>query len=191
MQSDRFTPIGPMRLTSLADYAVVMMAAAARHPAGARLTAGLLAAETGVPLPTAQKLMGRLAGAGLLTSARGTGGGFTLARAAQGISLADIIEAVEGPIAMTNCIEGTSYDCALERSCRVKPHLNAANTAVRGALQGVSLLQLASETPTPVRPEPVGTKSTEGQRLSFSSIAAEKGRVSTGSARTGIGNRVS
>jgi Rrf2 family protein len=96
-----------------------------------------------VPLPTAQKLMGRLAGAGLLTSARGTGGGFRLAREAGGISLADIIEAVEGPIAMTNCIEGTAYDCALERSCRVKPHLNAANTAVRGALQGVSLAALS------------------------------------------------
>src|SRR5919112_531488 len=127
-----------MRLSSLADYAVVMMAAAARHPAGARLSAGLLANETGVPLPTAQKLMGKLAGAGLLTSARGSGGGFKLARTAAGISLADIIEAVEGPIAMTNCIEGSIHDCALEGSCRVKPHLNAANDAVRGALQGFS-----------------------------------------------------
>jgi Rrf2 family protein len=132
-----------MRLTSLADYAAVMMAAAARHPIGARLSAALLAEETGVPLPTAQKLMGRLAGAGLLKSARGTGGGFTLARAAAGISLADIIEAVEGPIAMTNCAEGSIHDCALEGSCRVKPHLSAVSGAVRGALQGVSLATLA------------------------------------------------
>jgi FeS assembly SUF system regulator len=132
-----------MRLTSLADYAVVVMAAAARRPAGARLSAGLLAEETGVPVPTAQKLMGRLAVAGLLESARGAGGGFRLARAASGISLADIIEAVEGPIAMTNCIEGSIHDCALEGSCRVKPHLNLVNGAVRGALQGVSLEQLA------------------------------------------------
>ena len=56
-----------MRLTSLADYAVVMMAAAARHPGDTRLSATLLAGETGVPLPTAQKLMGRLASAGLMT----------------------------------------------------------------------------------------------------------------------------
>ena len=132
-----------MRLTSLADYAVVMMAAAARHPASARLSTNLLAQETGVPLPTAQKLMGRLASAGLLTSARGTGGGFRLAREAAGISLADIIEAVEGPIAMTNCIEGSTHDCVLEGSCRVKPHLSAVNVAVRGALQGVSLEQLS------------------------------------------------
>jgi FeS assembly SUF system regulator len=132
-----------MRLPSLADYAVVVMAAAARHPAGARLSAGLLAEETGVPVPTAQKLMGRLALAGLLQSARGSGGGFRLARAASGISLADSIEAVEGPIAMTNCIEGAIHECALEGSCRVKPHLNAVNGAVRGALAAVSLAQLA------------------------------------------------
>src|SRR5690349_8992824 len=133
-----------MRLTSLADYAVVMMAAAARHGGEVRLSASLLAGETGVPLPTAQKLMGRLASAGLLSSARGTGGGFLLTRAADRISLADIIEAVEGPIAMTNCIEGSAQDCVLEGNCRVKPHLNAVNGAVRGALQQVSLESLAS-----------------------------------------------
>ena len=136
-----------MRLTSLADYAVVVMAAAARHPAGARLSAGLLADETGVPLPTAQKLMGRLASAGLLRSVRGSGGGFTLAREAAGISLADIVEAVEGPIAMTNCVEGAAHECAIEGSCRVKPHLHAVNGAVRGALAAVSLAQLSGEVP--------------------------------------------
>ena len=132
-----------MRLTSLADYAVVMMAAAARHSEDVRLSAALLAGETGVPLPTAQKLMGRLAGAGLLTSARGTGGGFRLARDAQGISLADIIEAVEGPIAMTNCVDEKRNDCALDGHCQVKPHLSAVNFALRGALGGVSLASLA------------------------------------------------
>jgi FeS assembly SUF system regulator len=132
-----------MRLTSLADYAVVMMAAAARHQEGARLSATLLAGETGVPLPTAQKLMGRLAAAGLLSSARGTGGGFRLARPAGEVSLADIVEAVEGPIAMTNCVEGGGHLCAIEGVCRVKPHLRAVNFAVRGALQGVSLASLS------------------------------------------------
>ena len=133
-----------MRLTSLADYAVVMMAAAARHSSDARLSAALLAEETGVPLPTAQKLMGRLAAAGLLTSARGTGGGFRLARGADGISLADIIEAVEGPIAMTICVDEARSDCALDGHCQVKPHLSVANNAVRSALAAVSLAQLSS-----------------------------------------------
>jgi FeS assembly SUF system regulator len=132
-----------MRLTSLADYAVVMMAAAARHPAEARLSATILAEETGVPLPTAQKLMGRLAQAGLLSSARGTGGGFRLVREASQISLADIVEAVEGQIAMTSCADDLTNDCVLDGHCRVKPHLVAVNGAFRGALQGVSLASLA------------------------------------------------
>jgi Rrf2 family protein len=132
-----------MRLTSLADYAVVMMAAAARHPVGARLSATLLAEETGVPLPTAQKLTGRLASAGLLETARGTGGGFRLARGAGEISLADIVEAVEGPIVMTSCIDTERHECALEGCCQVRPHMNAVNGAVRDALAGLSLSSLA------------------------------------------------
>src|SRR3546814_6001463 len=67
-----------MRLSSLADYAVVVMSAIARHDGDMRFSATMLADETGVPLPTAQTLMGRLAGVGLLESARGNGGGFAL-----------------------------------------------------------------------------------------------------------------
>jgi FeS assembly SUF system regulator len=130
-----------MRLSHLADYAVVLMTAAARRPAGARLSATELASETGVPLPTAQKLMGQLAGCGLLTSARGASGGFALSRAATDISLADIVEAVEGPIAMTVCSDGRT-DCALDAHCRVKPHMGVVGTAVRGALGAVTLTSL-------------------------------------------------
>jgi FeS assembly SUF system regulator len=131
-----------MRLTHLADYAVVLMTAAARRPAGARLSATELAAETGVPLPTAQKLMGHLAAYGLLQSVRGVGGGFSLAKAASEISLADIVEAVEGPIAITVCSDGRT-DCALDAHCRVKPHMGIVGNAVRGALGAVSLTELA------------------------------------------------
>ncbi len=131
-----------MRLTSLADYAVVILSAAARG-GGERLSATVLAEETGVPLPTVQKLLGRLALAGLLESSRGTGGGFRLARDAAGISLAEIIEAVEGPIAMTACVEQGRHDCALESGCRVRPHWGAVNGAIRGALAEVSLASLS------------------------------------------------
>ena len=133
-----------MRLRHLADYAVVLMTAAARRNAGERLSATELSAETGVPLPTAQKLMGQLATAGLLDSVRGAAGGFSLSRPATKISLADILEAVEGPIAMTVCSghEGPS-DCALDAHCRVKPHMGVVGKAVRGALGAVSLTELA------------------------------------------------
>src|SRR6478609_3973555 len=131
-----------MRLSHLADYAVVLMTAAARRPAGARLSATELAQETGVPLPTTQKLMGLLASCGLLSSVRGAGGGFALSRAAASISLADIVEAVEGPIAMSACSDG-KFDCALDAHCRVKPHMGIVGHAVRGALGAVSLRELA------------------------------------------------
>jgi FeS assembly SUF system regulator len=131
-----------VRLSHLADYAVVLMTAAARRNAGERLSATELSVETGVPLPTTQKLMGQLATAGLLDSVRGVGGGFSLARCASEITLADVIEAVEGPIAMTVCSEGRT-DCALDAHCRVKPHMGVVGNAVRGALGAVSLTELA------------------------------------------------
>jgi FeS assembly SUF system regulator len=140
-----------MRLSSLADYAILMMSAAARHcGVGAavrgrpvRLNATRLAAETGIPLPTAQKLVSRLSAAGLLESTRGSGGGVRLSRPPAAISLADIVEAVEGPIALTTCVDTARHDCALEGGCAVRPHMGVVNRVVRTALQSVSLAQLS------------------------------------------------
>lgn len=131
-----------MRLSNLADYAVVTMCAAARHCGGGRISASELAAETGLPAPTVQKLVSRLTAAGLLRSVRGAGGGLQLARPAAAITLADIVEAVEGPIALAACIDG---DCALDHDCRVKPHWPVVNAALRGALAGIPLTRLARE----------------------------------------------
>ena len=142
-----------MRLTHLADYAVVMMTAAARRGGSVRVSAAELAQDTGVPLPTAQKLMGQLAGAGLLNSMRGAGGGFMLARPVTEISLADIVEAVEGPIAMTMCSgSDEASECALDSHCRVKPHMGIVSNAVRGALGAVSLEQLSGSPERQARP---------------------------------------
>src|SRR4051812_21063574 len=117
-----------MRLSSLADYAVVMMSAAARHcGVSARLNATMLADEIGLPLPTVQKLVSKLSAAGLIESARGTGGGFRLSRPPSAISLADIVEAIEGPIAMTTCVDTSRNDCCVTESCKVKPHMGAVN----------------------------------------------------------------
>ena len=132
-----------MRLSSMADYAIVTMAAAARHCGNARVSAGQLALETGLPAPTVQKLVSRLTAAGLLRSTRGVGGGLKLARPAAAITLADIVEAVEGPIALTACVEQGKHDCTLEAACALRPHWPAVNQALRGALAGVPLTQLA------------------------------------------------
>ena len=132
-----------MRLTHLADYAVVMMTAAARREPSARLSATELADETGVPLPTAQKLMQKLAAHGLLVGQRGSGGGYALARPVTEISLADIVEAVEGPIVLTMCADGINHECALDQHCRVKPHMSVVGDAIRTSLSAVSLQELA------------------------------------------------
>ena len=131
-----------MRLSSLADYAVVMMSAAARHCGQSRINAAQLAEETGIPVPTVQKLVSKLSSAGLLRSVRGAGGGFKLARPAAAVTLADIIEAVEGPIAMTACVESGKHDCGMEGACRVQAHWPVVNQAVRGALANINLTSL-------------------------------------------------
>lgn len=132
-----------MRLSSMADYAVVTMSAAARHCGGARVSAAELAAETGLPAPTVQKLVSKLTAAGLLRSSRGVGGGLKLARPAAAITLADIVEAIEGPIALAACVEEGRHDCGLENACLVKPHWPVVNDALRSALAGVPLTRLA------------------------------------------------
>lgn len=131
----------------MADYAVVIMAAAARHCGGVRVSAVQLAEETGVPAPTVQKLVSCLANAGLLRSSRGAGGGLKLARPAAAITVADIVEAVEGPIALTACVERGKNECNLEGACTVRPHWPLVNEALRGALAGVPLTRLAQLAP--------------------------------------------
>lgn len=132
----------------MADYAVVMMIAAARHCGGARVNAVQLAEETGLPAPTVQKLVSRLSAAGLLKSVRGAGGGFKLARPAAAITLADIVEAVEGPITLATCVESGRDpgrgDCALESACSLRPHWPLVTQTLRGALASVALTQLAA-----------------------------------------------
>ncbi len=172
-----------MRLSNLADYAVVLMSAAARQ-CGSQIDSGplhaaMLAEQTGIPGPTAQKLVSGLARAGLLVASRGSGGGVRLARPAAAISVADIIEAVEGPIALTACVAEGRHDCSLEGSCKVQPHWGVVNGAVRGALAEISLASL-SVAPKIVRPELVEGPSFLAHRDS------EKNSASTSSARAGV-----
>jgi len=129
----------------MADYAVVVMTAAARHCGGSRVSAGQLAEETRLPAPTVQKLVSRLSAAGLLRSTRGVGGGLQLARPPAAITLADIIEAVEGPIQLTACIEEGRHDCTLEEGCTIRPHWPVVSAALRGALAQVPLTQLVEQ----------------------------------------------
>jgi FeS assembly SUF system regulator len=130
-----------IRLTNLADYAVVVMTAAARTP-GVRLSAATVADATGIPVPTVAKLLGTLARGELLVASRGVMGGFTLVHDPAAISVAAIVEAVDGPIALTNCLAGDAHDCAIEGRCSVRGHWAPINRAVRDALAAVTLAEL-------------------------------------------------
>lgn len=136
-----------MRLSNLADYAVITMSQAARHCGGGRTSAAELAEQTALPVPTVQKVVSKLTAAGLLRSTRGAGGGLQLARPAAAITLADIVEAVEGPIRLTPCAVGG--ECGYDHHCAVRPHWPLVNTAMRKALADVTLIQLARE-PAPL-----------------------------------------
>ncbi len=135
-----------IRLTNLADYAVVVMTAAAKSPER-RLSAPEVATVTGIPVPTVAKLMGTLARAGLLAASRGAGGGFQFCRAPAEVSIAAIIEAVDGPIALTQCqhpgdAAHPAGHCTITSQCSVRGHWAPINRAVRGALAAVTLADL-------------------------------------------------
>jgi len=144
-----------MRLSNLADYAVIIMCQAAVHCGEGRVSAAEIAAETGLPVPTVQKLVSKLTAASLLRSVRGARGGLQLGRPAAAITVADIVEAVEGRIALTACADHTP--CDYEVGCSMRPHWPIINQALRGALAEVTLAQLrmppaSVRTPPALRP---------------------------------------
>jgi len=130
-----------IKLSRLADYAVVLMTHIAARP-DALHTAAAAAAETRVPEPTVGKILKALARDGLLESQRGTRGGYTLARPAAHISIADVIVAVDGPIALTECHEPSGGACTLETVCPTRVPWQRLNDAVRKALAEVSLAEM-------------------------------------------------
>lgn len=144
LNSDKFRPISPltmMRVTNLADYAVLVMTAAARS--SSCISAAGVARSTRLSQATAAKLLNTLAKGGLLVSTRGAAGGFALARGADAITLADIVEAVDGPIAITNCVSDRHEDCVHEGHCTTRGMWPGINAGVRGALAAVRLSELA------------------------------------------------
>ena len=127
-----------IRLTNLADYAVVLMWTMGSRPEEWH-SAQKLAQETSIPLPTVSKILNALARANLLISHRGLKGGFELAKGAGDVTVADIIEAVDGPIALTNCVNHTTGDCSIEHLCAFRPHWQTINSAIRTSLAGITL----------------------------------------------------
>jgi len=138
-----------LRISRLTDYATVLLAALAGEPGRVR-TATALADETHIAAPTVSKLLKQLQRAGLVTSTRGLHGGYQLSRPPAQISAATILDALEGPLALTDCAAGHG-NCEIEESCRVSRVWQRLNLAIRRALYDVTLAQLAGIDAAPAR----------------------------------------
>ncbi|MBI2963092.1 MAG: SUF system Fe-S cluster assembly regulator [Deltaproteobacteria bacterium] len=133
-----------IRMTKLTDYGIVLLTHIARDPERLTRNAPELAAAAHLPLPTVSKILKVLAREGLLVPHRGAKGGFSLARAPEEITVLDVIGALEGPIALTECSAHGTERCDIETLCPVSANWQRINRTVLGALRGITLVEMAA-----------------------------------------------
>jgi FeS assembly SUF system regulator len=158
-----------LRISKLTDYGTVILATLAGAPAR-RHTASEVAERTHLGVPTVSKLLKSFHRAGIVTSERGTRGGYQLARPAARITAAAIIDAIEGPVAITEC-SGDHSACDIETTCRTGGAWQRINGAIRRSLDEITLAQLAGqETVVTWRPELAGTVRPGGAGRGFGRV---------------------
>jgi FeS assembly SUF system regulator len=137
-----------IRLSKLADYGIVIAVHLARLP-DRQQTAPEIAAATAVPQPMTSKILKLLTRGEILVSHRGARGGYGLARPAEAITVAEVIEALDGPIAITSCIEPSPHEeeCGILSLCPARANWQRINQAIRVALDGVTLAEMANTIP--------------------------------------------
>jgi FeS assembly SUF system regulator len=132
-------------MSKLADYSMVLLLHAARTPAPGQVhTARSLALATGLPLPTVTKVLKRLTRGGLLRSQRGASGGYALARPIGDINLVEVLTAIDGPPALTQCTDSSTEDCERERICPTRANWRLIHRTVVNALENLTLADLAA-----------------------------------------------
>lgn len=137
-----------IRMTKQADYGIVLMTRLASEPER-QFSAPELADECQLPQPTVSKILKALARGELLESHRGVKGGYALARDPEQINVAEIITALEGPIAITECIDDAPGECCQEPICPVRGNWQRINVAIRMALEQIKLAEMTHT----IRPE--------------------------------------
>lgn len=133
-----------LKISRLADYGIVLLTFMAKEPRDEVFTARDLANTTCLPLPMVSKVLKLLARGNLLDSHRGVKGGYSLSRCSELISLADIISALDGPIALTTCLESSENCCGIETNCYTKSYWTVVNNRVVKALQTLSLAEMVA-----------------------------------------------
>ena len=129
-----------LRLSKLTDYAVVVLVRLAGEDEVQ--TSPAIAGATGIPEPTVAKVLKSLTIGGLVASRRGAHGGYLLGRDLGAISIAEVIAAIDGPIALTACVEGSGLGCDAEHLCPVRGRWDPVNQAIHGALSSISLADM-------------------------------------------------
>ncbi len=140
-----------IKLNRLTDYGVVLMVQLARQRDAVH-TASQLSSTNGVPLPTVSKILKQLTAAGLVISQRGASGGYSLSRQSDEISAADIIDVLEGPVMLAACVDGSIEHCGVEALCPMRGNWDRVNEAIRGALEQVTLTEMAEPVMRTFRP---------------------------------------
>ena len=135
-----------IRLSKETDYGIVLLSHFASGGVGSSYSARALAGETQIPLPMVSKILKVLARQGWLVSQRGAKGGYSLAQRPDTLSVAEIIKGIEGPIAITECVDDRG-DCRQESVCRTRQNWKVINRAVREALETITLLDMAAPFP--------------------------------------------
>jgi FeS assembly SUF system regulator len=149
-----------LRLNRMTDYAILVLGVLHGRP-DVLLSSAQIAQHAQLTQATAAKIIKALGSAGLVTTIRGTKGGCQLALPASEISIADVIEAIEGPIALTACVEGAEEPCSVQQGCFMSGSWNHINGAIRSALDGVSLSDLFNA--SNMFPAPLETPETSSQ----------------------------
>jgi FeS assembly SUF system regulator len=129
-----------LRLSKLTDYAVVVLVRLAGTE-GVQTSPGI-AATTGIPEPTVAKVLKTLAAGGLVASQRGARGGYRLLRPLSAIPIADVIAAIDGPIALAACVDGSATECESQGLCPVRGRWDPVNDAIHQALSAITLADM-------------------------------------------------
>jgi FeS assembly SUF system regulator len=141
-----------LRLSKLTDYAVVVLVRLS-HDAEVQ-TSPAISAAIGVPEPTVAKVLKVLGAAGLVESRRGARGGYLLSRPLSAIPVSDVIAAIDGPIALTACVEGSGTDCSAGHICPVRGRWDRVNRAIHDSLSSITLADMQEDTMFPFPPLP-------------------------------------
>ena len=129
-----------LRLSKLTDYAVVVLV---RLSGGEAVqTSPGISAAIGIPEPTVAKVLKALAGSGLVASQRGARGGYRLMRSLGSIPISEVIAAIDGPIALTACVDGAAHSCESQELCPMRGRWDPVNHAIQQALSEITLADM-------------------------------------------------